>query len=65
MAEHGTYSVVPEINLLSITLLGMFKELATQAVCQKIQMNLENLQGKAFGILLICIAYEGSRPEAT
>lgn len=64
MDEHGIYSVKLESNLLKITLSGMFNELATQAVCQQIQMKVESLQGKVFGILLDCKAYEGSTPEA-
>lgn len=64
MIEHGTYSVVIENNLLSITLVGTFNDLATRSVCQKIQTKVESLNGQGFGILLDCTEYEGSTRDA-
>jgi hypothetical protein len=64
MHEHGTFSVVLEGNLLSITLLGTFNDIATLSACQQIEAKVESLNGQAFGILLNCIGYEGSTPDA-
>ena len=64
MLEHGTFSVVLEGNLLSITLLGTFNDIATLSACQQIEAKVESLNGQAFAILLNCIGYEGSTPDA-
>ena len=64
MLEHGKYSVSLHHNLLSITLVGMFNDIATATVCQQIKSHVESLQGEKFAILLDCIEYEGSTPEA-
>lgn len=64
MIEHGSYTVLLEKKLLSITLAGMFNDLATQAICQQIKAKVESLNGQGFGILLDCLKYEGSTREA-
>jgi hypothetical protein len=64
MLEHGTYSVVLEGRLLSISLEGTFNDIATRSVCKKIKAKVESLNGQGFAILLDCIAYEGSTPDA-
>lgn len=64
MVEHGTYSVVLEDDLLSITLVGAFNEIATNSVCRQIQDKVGTLQGNAFKFLFNCIDYEGSTPAA-
>jgi hypothetical protein len=64
MSEHGDYSVTLVGRLLHITLSGMFNDLATKIVCQKIQNEVESLNGQDFVILLDCIDYEGSTPAA-
>ncbi len=62
--EHGNYSVMLDGKILSIALSGMFNDIATQNVCQKIQNQVENLHEQSFGILLDCTTYEGSTREA-
>lgn len=64
MLEHGTFSVVLEGNLLIITLLGTFNDIATLSACQQIEAKVESLNGKAFVILFNCTGYEGSTPDA-
>jgi hypothetical protein len=64
MVEHGVYSVVLKGNLLSITLIGSFNELATKSACLQIQAKVDSLNGKAFGVLFNCTGYEGSTPAA-
>ena len=56
MVEHGVYSVVLKGNLLSITLIGSFNELATKSACLQIQAKVDSLNGKAFGVYLIALA---------
>ncbi|AZQ84939.1 hypothetical protein EKO29_13640 [Colwellia sp. Arc7-635] len=64
MGEHGTYSVLLEGELLNINLSGMFNDLATNSLCQLIEAQIESLNGQRFFILLNCIDYQGSTPEA-
>lgn len=64
MIEHGNYSIELEGNLLSIILVGSFNDIATHAICQKVQANIESLNEQAFALLLICTDYEGSTPDA-
>lgn len=64
MVEHGTYSVVLEGDLLTITLVGSFNEAATKSACLQIQTKVESLHGHAFKFLFNCINYEGSTPAA-
>jgi hypothetical protein len=62
--EHGSYSIILDGKVLSITLSGMFNDIATQNVCHKIQSEVESLNRQNFGILLDCTTYEGSTREA-
>lgn len=64
MTEHGQYSVDLEQDILSITLIGMFNDIATTTVCKLIKDLVESLESKPFKILLDCSAYEGSTREA-
>ncbi|MFT6506760.1 MAG: hypothetical protein ACI92O_000802 [Colwellia sp.] len=64
MVEHGVYSVILKDNLLSITLIGSFNELATKSVCLQIKAKVDSLKGKAFAVLFNGIDYEGSTPAA-
>lgn len=64
MTEHGQYSVDLEQNILSITLIGMFNDIATKSVCELIKALVVSLENKPFKILLDCSAYEGSTREA-
>ena len=62
--EHGSYSITLDGRVLSITLSGMFNDIATQNVCYKIKSEVESLNGRSFGVLLDCTTYEGSTREA-
>jgi|TARA_B110000211_G_scaffold171490_1_gene193646 hypothetical protein len=64
MVEHGTYTVELEGSMIKVTLLGMFNDLATQAVCSQIEALVDSLNGQGFGLLFDCTAYEGSTPDA-
>lgn len=64
MGEHGTYSILLEGELLNINLSGMFNDLAANSLCQLIEAQIERLNGQRFFILLNCIDYQGSTPEA-
>lgn len=64
MVEHGTYTVELEGSMLKVTLVGMFNDLATQAVCSQIEALVDSLNGQGFGLLFDCTAYEGSTPDA-
>jgi len=62
--EHGSYSITLDGRVLSITLSGMFNDIATKNVCYKIKSEVESLKGQSFGVLLDCTTYEGSTREA-
>ena len=64
MVEHGTYTVELEGSMLKVTLVGMFNDLATQAVCSQIEALVDSLNGQGFGLLFDCTDYEGSTPDA-
>lgn len=64
MVEHGTYTVELEGSMIKVTLIGMFNDLATQAVCSQIEALVDSLNGQGFGLLFDCTAYEGSTPDA-
>jgi len=64
MVEHGTYTVELEGSMLKVTLVGMFNDLATEAVCSQIEALVDSLNGQGFGLLFDCTAYEGSTPDA-
>jgi len=64
MVEHGTYTVELEGSMIKVTLVGMFNDLATQAVCSQIEALVDSLNGQGFGLLFDCTAYEGSTPDA-
>ena len=65
MVEHGVYSVILKDNLLSITLIGSFNELATKSVCLQIKAKVDSLKGKAFAVLFNGIDYEGDYKRST
>ena len=64
MVEHGTYTVELEGSMIKVTLVGMFNDLATEAVCSQIEALVDSLNGQGFGLLFDCTAYEGSTPDA-
>jgi len=64
MVEHGTYTVELEGSMIKVTLVGMFNDLATQAVCLQIEALVDSFNGQGFGLLFDCTAYEGSTPDA-
>ncbi|WP_077288069.1 hypothetical protein [Cognaticolwellia aestuarii] len=64
MVEHGTYTVELEGSMIKVTLIGMFNDLATQAVCLQIEALVDSFNGQGFGLLFDCTAYEGSTPDA-
>jgi hypothetical protein len=64
MQEHGYYSVKLEQNLLNITLVGSLNEQAAGTACQQIKASIVGLNGDKVVVLVNCLDYQGSTPQA-
>lgn len=64
MQEHGHYTVVLEHNLLNISLSGTLNEQTALSAYQEIQKSIESLNGEKVAVLVNCVNYEGSTPQA-
>lgn len=64
MIEHGSYQVTLAEQVLTVSLAELFNEHATATVCQQMKSYIESLNGRSFVVLLDCMGYEGSTPEA-
>lgn len=63
MREHGDYTVEVENEIIIVTFIGMFNELASKNVCNIVEEYIDSLNGNYFYMLMNLLMYEGSTPE--
>ncbi|NMP32606.1 hypothetical protein HII17_13650 [Thalassotalea sp. M1531] len=64
MVEHGEYKVTVEKDIINVTFIGMFNEVASANVCSIVEDIINEMNGARFCMLFNMLEYEGSTPEA-
>ena len=64
MVEHGEYIVTVEGQIINVTFIGMFNEIASKNVCAYVEELINGMNGASFCMLFQMIDYEGSTPDA-